>query len=99
MREVTLKDVPCTPGHCLLHWFPHTSKTKVTSRFQDLALVLAKSEITRNWKSSTGPELTSWRKELLKWAGFEGVILMMEAKRGRGCLEVARAWEALIDDT
>ena len=64
----------------------------------DLALVLAKREITRNWKSSAGPKATLWRGELIRWADCEGTIMMREAKMGRGNVEMARAWETLLDE-
>lgn len=44
--DITERNVELAPGPCLLHWFPHTSKTKITSKFLDLGLVLAKREIT-----------------------------------------------------
>lgn len=31
---VIVKEVPASPGHCLLSYFPHTSKTKVTIDFK-----------------------------------------------------------------
>ena len=96
--EITIRDNPCTPRHCLLHWFPHTAKTKTTSRFQDLALVLAKREITKNWKLNTGPKVSNWRREFIRWAECEGASLMREAKRKRGNEEMAREWETLVDD-
>ena len=55
LAEITLGEALCTPGHCLLHFFPHTAKTKVTSKFQDLALILAKREII---SSRDGPDVS-----------------------------------------
>lgn len=62
---------------CLLHWFPHTTKTKVTSKFIDLGLLLAKREIT-HWKSQEGPSIRRWKVELVKWAESEGTIRMQQ---------------------
>lgn len=37
VETVTDREIPHTPSHCLLGWFPHIAKTKVTGKFQDLA--------------------------------------------------------------
>mgnify|MGYP002804572179 CR=1 FL=1 len=99
LGEITLRDNPCTPGHCLLHWFPHTPKNKITSKFLDLALILAAREITRNWKSRLGPQIGTWVRELIKWASCEGVALMRESKgKNKGSIDKVRAWDALVED-
>ena len=98
LKEITLREIPCTPAYCLLHWFPRSIKYKVTSRFIDLALILAKREITRNWKARTGTTVLLRKREFIRWADCEGAGLMREAKMGRGNIDMARAWEALLEE-
>lgn len=97
MADVTEKTILCSPAHCLVSWFPHTSKTKVSNKFQDLAFTLAKREITRCWKAPGGPRIAIWEIEFERCAGYEGGVLLREARRGVGSIEVVRAWESLVD--
>lgn len=94
--DLIKKELPQAPEHFLLGRFPHTAKNKVMGKFQDLAYVLAKREIARNWKAPGGPRITTWKKELERWAGAEGRLLLRETSRGIGKLERARAWESLV---
>ena len=42
--------------------------------------------------------MEAWKREVIKWAGCEANILLREAKRGKGNIELARTWEALVED-
>ncbi|KAJ1173969.1 hypothetical protein NDU88_005793 [Pleurodeles waltl] len=89
------REVPCTPGHCLLSWFPHTTKPKVPTGIQDLDFTVEKRHITRNWKAPGEPRAATWHRELERRVGYENAVLLREARRGHGSLDMARAWEAL----
>lgn len=63
LQDITTRDIKLTIGLCLLHWFPHTTKNKVTSKFIDLGLLLAKREITLHWKAQKDPSFRRWQTE------------------------------------
>lgn len=96
--RVTNRQIDPNMGACMLHWFPHTNKTKVTSKFLDLGLLLAKRELTKNWKSRQGPNVEHWKAELTKWAASESTVRFQLARRfnSEKALEAAQAWEALV---
>lgn len=99
LTEVTERDLQTTLGVCLLHWFPHTSRNKTTSKFLDLGLVLAKREITSHWKASTAPSVARWLSDFTKWEDCEGTLRLQLARRtdNNKFWESARACVALVD--
>lgn len=98
VNHITDRTLTLDMSTCILLWFPHTSRTKVTSKFGDLAFILAKREITLHWKAPGGPNITRWKNTLLKWARSEGTLRLQLARRTQNdkALEAARAWEALV---
>ncbi|KAJ1207274.1 hypothetical protein NDU88_002665 [Pleurodeles waltl] len=66
-------------------------------KFNDLAKVLVKREITQNSKATRGPRAEAWHRELVKWADFESGVLHRDAKLGCGSIDETRAWERLVD--
>lgn len=81
LAEVTDRDLDPTMAYCILHWFPHTVKTKITSKFIDLGLLLAKRLITIRWKDRHAPSTHVWKAELIKWAESEGTLRFQIAAR------------------
>lgn len=98
LAAITDRDIKPTMAHCILHWFPHTSKNKITSKFIDLGLLLGKRNITTHWKATQGPSLARWKAEFIKWAECEGVVRLQLAHRAGSdkAKDGARAWEALV---
>ena len=96
LTKITERLIPCTPLQCLLHGFPRTAKNKNTSRFLDLALVLAVREITQHWKAKRGPQYEKWRGETIKWAACEGRINRRERGQRGGAMESVDAWDLLV---
>ena len=82
IRQTTDRDIGHSPWECVLGMIPRPGTSKVTSRFIDLALIVAKLQITRQWKCRTGPKWGAWTKELLKWARAEGIALHRTMNRG-----------------
>ena len=70
------------PMLCILWHHDCTKAHKVTDRYADLALVLARRQITMSWKAPVGPSITRWKAELDKWTKCEGVALGREESRG-----------------
>ena len=97
LARITERAIPCTPLSCLLHDFSHTAKNKTTSKFLDLALVLALREITRNWKSKRGPQCNKWRDEVIKWATCEGKVIRRE-RRQKGKPVAADGWDTMVTE-
>lgn len=89
VARIIEREVPHTPEHVLLNMFPHTAKTKVTDKFPDLALMLAKRERTSKWKAPNG--LRRLKQELEKWASCEGRIVLRDARRGMGRIKRVQA--------
>ncbi|XP_078502484.1 uncharacterized protein LOC144757098 [Lissotriton helveticus] len=98
LKEITGRTLQFDIAVALLHWFPHTPKTRVTSKFIDMGLILAKREITRRWKARVGPTGAKWRTEFLKWAEGESTLRYQLARRQQNekALDAAQAWETLV---
>lgn len=98
LNAVTDRDLGLALGPCVLHWFSHTAKTKITSKFLDMGLLLAKREITMHWKARGAPGVARWKKEFVKWVECDGIVRLQLAKRSGSerALEAARAWEQLV---
>ena len=60
------------------------------------ALLVAKRQITRRWKSRVGPGVQMCRRELLKWTIAEATTLHRELVRGLHALEIPQAWDTLL---
>lgn len=73
LSDLTDRELGPTMAHCILHWFPHTSKNKMTRKCIDLGRLLAKRNITSHWKAKQVP--TKWNAEILK---CEGVIRLQK---------------------
>lgn len=98
LNHITERTLTPDMGLCLLLWFPHTARMKITSKFIDLGLILAKREITMYWKSVKGASVVRWRAGFLRWARSEGTLRLQQARRSNNdkALEAAWAWEALV---
>lgn len=55
------------------------------------------SKIACNWKAARGPWLLVWKRELVKWVGWKGRVLLWEAQRGIGNIQGAQAWGWQLD--
>lgn len=84
---------------CLLGLFPRLKAKQVGSRFVDLALVLARRQIARSWKTTTGPSVIVWEKTVDDWARVEERAIQREEARGirkhpiaELRTEILRAW-------
>ncbi|KAJ1102023.1 hypothetical protein NDU88_007082 [Pleurodeles waltl] len=82
---------------CLLGDFPRPDKSKVGTRFLDLALALVKRKITMTWKSSTGIKVETWAKEVTDWARVEERILRQEDVQGTRCQLIAELRQEVLN--
>ena len=76
--------------------FHRPAPKKAVNRFIDPALLIAKQQITRYWKSRKGPSFEVWQSERIKWAKAGSEILQSEAARGLRKPELPQAWDPIL---
>ena len=69
---------------------------KVFTPFIHLALIVAKRQITQQWKSQNALRWEGWKEELIKWARAEGTALHREMERGLRKPETPQAWDVIL---
>ncbi|KAJ1164868.1 hypothetical protein NDU88_005301 [Pleurodeles waltl] len=94
---ITGRKLAITPAVALLGSFPRPHSKKVTNKFIDLALILARREITMHWKDPRGPRALTWKDTLTKWAEAEGEALRLEPTKGAGSAEGVPQWDSILD--
>ena len=96
INEATDRSLACGPLECLLGGFHRPAPKKVTNRFIDLALVLAKRQMTKYRKSKKEPLFEVCQLELVKWATAESEVFHGEAERGLRKPELPQAWDTML---
>ena len=74
--------VPCDIESCILIQFSRPKMKKVGNRFLDLAMALAKRQISMNWKNPRVPGMTKWEADVKVWARAEEQALRREEAKG-----------------
>ncbi|KAJ1149369.1 hypothetical protein NDU88_002179 [Pleurodeles waltl] len=96
-KKITGRNLAATPAVALLGNFIRPQSKKMTSKFIDLALILAKREITMRWKDPRGPRVLKWKDTLIKWTEGEGEALRQELAKGMGSEEGIQQWDTIFD--
>lgn len=78
---------------CLLGLYRRQKKHKVTNRFIDLGLIVAKRLITKRWKAPDPPPARAWYHSMICWAQAESVALQRQDAIGIRKTPLAVAWE------
>lgn len=85
-----------TLEHYILGITPRRTKNTPVTRFINLALLIAKRNITMRWKSKTSPSLLDWHTETLKWGKAEGSELKREEYRGLRKIPISLEWNTIM---
>lgn len=93
---VEIQDVD-TPMSCILGMGSKGKKQGPGRKFLNLALLLAKRNITRKWKSAQPPKLEVWHKEVIKWGKAEGTELKREEQRGMRKKLISLDWNMRME--
>lgn len=64
-----------SPEHCLLGLRVKSTNSDPVRKFMNLALILAKRNITMKWKATKPPSIVDWHKEMVRWGRAEGAEL------------------------
>lgn len=87
------------PEHCILGVGTSGTKKGPICKFLNLALILAKRNITMKWKASTAPSLMSWYNEMVRWGRAEGTALKKEETKGlRKKKTISLEWNSLLEE-
>lgn len=96
LQTTTLTTHNNTLEYYLLGLPPKKAKNTPVTRFLNLALLLAKRNITMRWKSKSAPSLLNWQTETLKWGKAEGLELKREECRGIRKTPISLDWNTII---
>ena len=96
LQQLLHRAVPCTLEACILGLFSRPKPKKVGNRFIDLALALAKRQISLNWKAAHGPQISKWELDLMRWGKAEEQALRREETRGIRKNPVASLWAEVM---
>ncbi|KAJ1154890.1 hypothetical protein NDU88_007633 [Pleurodeles waltl] len=97
-REYSITYLSTRDEACILGLFHRGKQYKVTSRFIDLGLLLAKQLITRRWEMPDPSALPSWTQSLLVWSQAESTVLHREYNPVLYKYPIANAWDAIVSE-
>ena len=83
-------------GAITLGAFDRPKQRKLTTRFIDLAFILALKLVTGTWKAKNAPHYKHWCRELINWATAEHALLLLDESRGLRKTPLAAGWDALL---
>lgn len=86
-----------TLEYCILGLGPRDKNGSAVARFANLALLLAKRNITSHWKSTRAPSLQDWHTETIRWGKAEGAELVRDEYRGLRKTPISLAWHAMLE--
>ena len=83
-------------GAIALGIFKQPKQSKLSTKFINLALILALKLITGSWKSKNAPRFRHWNTEFIHWAKAEYTLLFTDESKGLRKYPIASGWDALI---
>lgn len=86
-----------TLEYCILGLGPQDKKGSATAWFANLALLLAKRNITSRWKSPRPLPLQDWHSETIRLGRAEGAELKREEYRSLRKTPISLDWHTILE--